>query len=158
MRLLALAVKVLVKGLKQTPLCTQKEKVHDGTPRDNGGQWLSMKNMLLIAAIIAVMVVSFAVPAIADEEVQDEHKKAQDEEPLKDPSIRDSQDEQGYNSGTHPEANDPNSHDDEEPLKDSGIRLCDITPTECDNPDDSQDDNKNNEHINDQDKYQEYCN
>src|SRR5215217_3791807 len=123
MRLLALAVNVLVKGLKQTPLCTKKEKVHDGTPRDNGGQWLSMRNVLLIAATVAVMVVSFAAPAMADE--------VQDEESLK---------------------------EEEKPLKDPGIRLCDITPTECDNTDDSKDDNKNNEHNNDQDKYQEYCN
>src|SRR5215217_7293465 len=156
MRLLALAVKVLVKGLKQTPLCTKKEKVHDGTPRDNGGQWLSMRNVLLIAATVAVMVVSFAAPAMADE-VQDEESLKEEEKPLKDPGIRlcDITPTECENT----DSKDPNSPvEEEKPLKDSGIRLCDITPTECDNTDDSKDDNKNNEHNNDQDKYQEYCN
>src|SRR5215216_6717102 len=156
MRLLALAVKVLVKGLKQTPLCTKKEKVHDGTPRDNGGQWLSMRNVLLIAATVAVMVVSFAAPAMADE-VQDEESLKEEEKPLKDPGIRlcDITPTECENT----DSKDPNSPvEEEKPLKDPGIRLCDITPTECDNTDDSKDDNKNNEHNNDQDKYQEYCN
>jgi hypothetical protein len=114
----------------------------------------SIKSMFLIAAMVAVMVVSFAVPAIADE-VKDEHKAQneeplKDEEPLTDQGIRDSQDEQGHNSGSDPETKDPSSSV-EDRLKDPGIRLCDITPTECQDSGDSQDDKKKNEY-NDEDE------
>src|SRR5215207_1020366 len=131
---------------------------------------MKLKGMVLLLAVVALMGVSFAAPAMA-EEVQDE-TKAQDEEPLKDEEslkdeeplkeqgLRDSQDdEQGHNSGADPETKDPSSSvEDEEPLKDSGIRLCDIVPTECENTDDSQDDDKKKNDNYDQDEYPEYCN
>src|SRR5215204_3867028 len=137
---------------------------------------MKLKRMVMVLlTVVALMGVSFAAPAIA-EEVQDEQKaqdeeplkdeeSRKDEEPLKDQGIRDSQDdEQGDNSGADPETKDPSSSVEEEEkqqedrLKDPGIRLCDIVPTECDNTDDSQDDNnKKNEH-NDPDEYPEYCN
>src|SRR5215208_2677978 len=90
---------------------------------------MKLKRMVVVLlAVVALMGVCFAAPAIAEEEVKDEHK-AQDEESLKD----------------------------EEPLKDQGIRLCDIVPTECENTDDSQDDDNKNDY-NDEDEYPEYCN
>src|SRR5215204_6981961 len=93
---------------------------------------MKLKRMVVLLAVVALMGVSFAVPAIAEEEVQDE-QKAQDEEPLKDEGplkdeeplkeeeplkdqgLRDSQnDEQGHNSGADPETKDPSSSVEEE--------------------------------------------
>jgi len=83
----------------------------------------SMKKMLLMATI-AVMVVSLAAaPAMAHNEAQDH----QNDPSATSPVVHDHRD--GSSSGTA----------DEEPLKDPGIRLCDITPTDCDNTDDSKD-------------------
>src|SRR5829696_1842147 len=129
---------------------------------------MKLKGMVLLLAVVALMGVSFAAAAIA-EEVQDETKaqdeeplkdeeSLKDEEPLKDQGIRDSQDEQGHNSGADPETKDPSSSvEEEEPLKDSGIRLCDIAPTDCQDTDDDSANHNKNEH-NDPDEYPEYCN
>src|SRR5215208_646517 len=106
---------------------------------------MKLKRMVMVLlTVVALMGMSFAAPAIAEEEVKDEHKaqdeeSRKDEEPLKDQGLRDSQDdEQGDNSGADPETKDPSSsvEEEEEPLKNQGIRLCDITPTDCRDTDD----------------------
>jgi hypothetical protein len=99
----------------------------------------SMKKMVLTAAAVMVMM-SFAAPAMA-EQGQDQRGDA--------PPVN--KDPGGGIISTDP-VDDPSHHP---AVKDPGIRLCDITPTDCHNTDDSKND-KNNEH-NDEDEYPEYC-
>jgi hypothetical protein len=113
----------------------------------------SMKKMLLMTTI-AVMVVSLAAAPAMAHEVQDHQHDPSDIGPVvhdhRDGSSGTVDEEPLKDPGirlcdiTPTECDNTDSSKDEEPLKDPGIRLCDITPTECDNTDDSKDDRSHN--------------
>ncbi len=118
-----------------------------------------MKQMLMVVAMLAVMVIGLAAPAMA-EEVQNPPNDPPpvEEEPYKDPGIRQCdltptpcQDtDEGKDSTPHepqvvcikapcPGSSD-SSAEEEDRIKDPGIRQCDITPVECEDTEEQKED------------------
>src|SRR5215208_2569310 len=82
---------------------------------------MKLKRMVMVLlTVVALMGVSFASPVMADE-VEDKHNDSSSA---------------GLGVRDHPDDSSSSTVAEKEPLKDPGIRLCDITPTECQNTDD----------------------
>src|SRR5829696_4975236 len=104
---------------------------------------MKLKRMVMVLlTVVALMGVSFASPVMADE-VEDK---------------RNDSSSAGLGVRDHPDDSSDSSSStvaEEEPLKDPGIRLCDITPTEC--PNTAEEDSAHKTPRGSGGEYSEYC-
>ena len=108
-----------------------------------------MKQMLMVVAMLAVMVAGIAAPAMAEEVQNRPNDPPVEEEPYKDPGIRQCDltptpcqdtDEEEDSAPHEPQVvcikapcpgSSDSSAEEEDGIRDPGIRQCDITPVEC---------------------------
>ena len=104
---------------------------------------MKLKRMVMVLlTVVALMGVSFASPVMADE-VEDK---------------RNDSSSAGLGVRDHPDDSSDSSSStvaEEEPLQDPGIRLCDITPTEC--PNTAEEDSAHKTPRGSGGEYSEYC-